>query len=74
MEGVEVGMSNEEGLWKKGRRKKRRMGTQLDVMKKVRKDMPPATKVIQPRNKRTSSKNWRDYLEEGDFDNLEEEL
>jgi len=49
----------------KGRRRKMRQGTQYDAMKKVRKEMPPSTRIIEPKIKRPSN-NWRDYLNELD--------
>lgn len=43
-------------------------GTQLDTMKRVRKEMPPGTRVHKPKNKPKPAKNWRDYLEDDDLD------
>lgn len=43
-------------------------GSQLDAMKRVRKKMPPATKVIKDKSKaKRSQSNWRDFLDE-DYD------
>jgi len=43
-------------------------GAQLDAMKRVRKKMPPPTKVIKDKSKTKRSQNdWRDFLDE-DFD------
>jgi len=43
-----------------------RQGTQYDAMKRVRKEMPPSTKVIQPKSKTKRPTNWRDYLDDED--------
>ena len=51
-----------------GRRRKMRQGTQYDVMKRVRKEMPPSTKIIQPKNNTKRPTNWRDYLDDIDED------
>jgi len=53
-------------MMKEQRRKEKRQGSQLDVMKSIRKNMPPSTKVMRPKNKNNnkSKNNWRDYLEE----------
>jgi len=50
----------------RGRRRKMRQGTQYDAMKRVRKEMPPSTKVIQPKSKTKRPTNWRDYLDDED--------
>jgi len=52
----------------KERRRKMGQGTQFDNMKRVRKEMPPATKVIQPKNKTKRPTNWRDYLDDDDIE------
>ena len=45
------------------RRPKRREGTQLDSMKRVRKEMPPATRVMTDKGSgRKRTNNWKDYL------------
>ena len=52
---------------RKSKKRKNRGLTQADAIKSVRKQMPPATKVIKPKpwdKKRSSSKNWRDLLDE----------
>lgn len=41
-------------------------GSQLDALRRIRKEMPPATRVINPKTKRPSN-NWRDFLDE-DYD------
>jgi hypothetical protein len=47
-------------------RKKQRKKTGLDILKGIRKPMPPPTRVINPK-KRQEKFNWRDHLE-GDKD------
>jgi hypothetical protein len=50
---------------RKQKGKMRGKGSQLDAMKRVRKEMPPPTKVIKPKTKRPSN-NWRDLLDDDD--------
>lgn len=49
--------------------KVRGKGSQLDALKRIRKEMPPATRVIKPKTNKSerSKRNWRDFLDE-DFD------
>jgi len=60
-------MNSERPEKEQGRRRKMRQGTQYDAMKRARKEMPPATKVIQPKTGK-SANNWRDYLDDIDLD------
>lgn len=39
-------------------------GSQLDRMRLIRKDMPPATKIIQPKNHTPKENNWRDLIDD----------
>jgi hypothetical protein len=45
-------------------------GSQLDRMRSVRKDMPPATKVEKP--KKPKQTNWRDLIDDDEMDDYEE--
>jgi len=60
------GFRTADGSENIGRRRKRGVGTQLDMMKRVRKDMPPASKPMKEKNRIKPSTNWRDLLEDED--------
>jgi len=53
------------------RSKGRGKGSQLDALKRIRKEMPKPTRVIKPKTKRASN-NWRDLLEDDDFDDFDD--
>ena len=46
------------------RRRKRGSGTQLDSMKRIRKEMSPPTKVMRPKKHQKPVNNWKDYLDD----------
>jgi len=50
------------------KRRKNREGSQLDAMKRVRKEQPPVTKIIPAQKNERRTNNWRDLLEEDDLD------
>ena len=39
-------------------------GSQLDAMRRVRKEMPPATKVEKVKNRPMRARNWRELLDD----------
>jgi len=45
-------------------------GSQIDIMRMVRKEMPPPTRVIRTTSKAKPS-NWREYLDE-DYEDYED--
>lgn len=47
-------------------------GSQLDMMRRVRKEQPPATKVIKPKKNTPKENNWRDLLDDEESDMYEE--
>lgn len=47
-------------------------GSQLDRMRRIRKEMPPATKVEKSKSKLKRDTNWRDLIDDEDNDNYEE--
>ena len=56
-------MKDEEQYNRKLRRLK---GSQLNNMKKIRKEMPPATRIMEDKSNRRKSNNWRDFLNDID--------
>lgn len=59
--------NNIERMGKFGEEKKRKRGegVQLDILKRIRKEMPPASKIQKDKsNENRRINNWRDYLEE----------
>lgn len=60
-------MSKNNGQEQVGRRRKRGVGTQLDAMKRIRKDIP-ATRVMKPKSRTRPDNNWRDLLPDNSDD------
>jgi len=56
----------DESKYGGGKKRKKGVGTQLDLMKRVRKNMPPTTRVMKEKNRPKPSTNWRDLLEDED--------
>ncbi len=46
-------------------------GSQIDIMRTVRKEMPPPTRVIRLKN-RPKPSNWKEYLDE-DYEDYEDD-